>query len=50
MIQDPLQLMAEPSAVKRQILEFEDAVGAGTTETEAPESTRNFLDERVSRR
>ena len=50
MIQDLLQFMAEPSAVTRQIPEFEDAAGAGNTETEAPESTRNFLDETVSRR
>ena len=41
--------MAEPLAVTRQIpeLEEEDA-GAGKTETEALESTRKFLEERVS--
>ena len=50
MIWDPLQFMAEPSAVTRGIPEFEDAAGAGNTEIEALEYTRNFLDERVSRR
>ena len=48
MIQDSLQFMAELSAVTSQIQEFEDAAGAGNTETEAPKSSRNFLDERVS--
>ena len=39
--------MAEPFTVTKRILE--DA-GAGKTETEAPESTRKFLEERVSLR
>ena len=50
MIWDPLQFMAEASAVTMRILEFEDAAGAGNTEMEDPESTRNFFIERVSLR
>ena len=46
MIWDPLQFMVERPAVTRRIPEFEDAAGAGNTEKKAPESTRNFLDER----
>ena len=42
--------MAEPLAVTRQIPELEEDAGAGKMETEAPESTRKFLEERVSLR
>ena len=42
--------MAEPLAVTRRIPELEEDAGAGKTETEAPESTRKFLEERVSLR
>ena len=42
--------MAEPLAVTRWIPELEEDAGAGKRETEAPESTRKFLEERVSLR
>ena len=42
--------MAELLAVTRRIPELEEVAGAGKTETDAPESTRKFLVERVSLR
>ena len=43
----PLHVMAEPLAVTRWILELEEDAGAGKMETDALESTRKFLEERV---
>ena len=40
--------MAEPLVVTRWIPELEEDAGAGKTEADAPESTRKFLEERVS--
>ena len=40
--------MAEPLVVTRQIPELEEDAGAGKTETDALESTRKFLEEKVS--
>ena len=42
--------MGEPLAVTRRIPEQEEDAGARKTETDAPESTRKFLEERVSLR
>ena len=42
--------MAEPLAVTRWIPELEEDAGAGKSETDALESTRKFLEERVSLR
>ena len=39
----------EPSAVTNRTLEPEAEGGAGKTETEEPESSRNLLDERRTR-
>ena len=39
----PLQIIGDPSAVRRQTLLEEDDFGPGNTETEAPELTRNSL-------
>ena len=47
---DPLHVMAEPLALTRRIPELEEDAGAGKTETDGPESTRKFLEERVSLR
>ena len=41
-------VMAEPLVVTRQMSELEEDAGAGKTETDASESTRKFLEERVS--
>ena len=49
-ILDPLYVMAEPLAVTRWIPEMEEVAGAGKTETDAQESTRKFLEERVTLR
>ena len=40
--------MAEPLAKTRHIPELEEDAGAGNLETDAPESTKTFLEERVS--
>ena len=42
--------MTEPLAVTRRIPELEKDAGARKTETDAPESTRKFMEERVSLR
>ena len=42
--------MAEPLTVTKQIPELEEDAGAGNIETDAPESIRKFLEERVSMR
>ena len=42
--------MVEPLAVTKRIPELEEDAGAGNTETDAPESTRKFLEKRVSLR
>ena len=42
--------MAELLAVTRRIPRIEEDAGAGKTETDAPESTRKFLEERVTLR
>ena len=47
-ILDPLHVFAEPLAVTRWIPEVEEDGGAEKMETDAPESTRKFLEERVS--
>ena len=46
-ILEPLHAMAEPLAVTRRIPKLEEDAGAGNTETDAPESIRKFLEERV---
>ena len=48
MILEPEQDSVDPSAVRRFTLEVEVEVGAGKTETEAPESTRKRLEESLS--
>ena len=44
----PLQISGDPSAVRRQTPLEEVDFGPGNTDTEAPESTKNFLSERIS--
>ena len=44
----PLQIIGDPSAVRRRTPSEEVDFGPGNTETEAPESTRNSLSERMS--
>ena len=42
--------MGKPSVLTRQIPELEEDAGAGKTETHAPESSRKFLEKKVSLR
>ena len=44
----PLQTIGVPSAVNRRTPSEEVDLGPGKTETEAPESTKNSLSERIS--
>ena len=44
----PLQIIGDPSAVRRLTPSEEVDFGPGNTETEAPESTKNSLSERIS--
>ena len=44
----PLQIIGDPSAVRRRTPSEDVDFGPGNTETEAPESTRNSLLERIS--
>ena len=44
----PLQIIGDPSAVRRRTPSEEVDFGPGNTETEAPESTKNSLSERIS--
>ena len=44
----PLQIIGDPSAVRRQTPSEEVDFGPGNTETEAPKSTKNSLSERTS--
>ena len=48
MIQDQLHTIEDPLAVKRQTLPLEVDLGPGKTETEALESTKNSLSDRIS--
>ena len=45
-----LQIIGEPSAIRRRTSSEESDFGPENTETEAPESTRNTLSERISLR
>ena len=45
-----LQTIGEPSAVRRQTLSEESDFGPRNTETEAPESTKYSLSDRISLR
>ena len=46
----PLQTIGEPSAVRRRTPSEESDLGPGSTETEAPESTKNSRSDRISLR
>ena len=48
MILEPLHTIEEPSAFRRQTSSSEEALGTGKTDTEAPESTKNSLSDRIS--
>ena len=48
MIQEEEQVREDPSAVTNLTLESEAEGGEGKTDTEAPDSTRNLLEERRS--
>ena len=50
MMPDPLYTIGVPSAVRRQTPLVEVEFGPGNTETEAPESKRNSLSEKISQR
>ena len=50
MMQEPLHTIGVPSAVRRQTPSIEVDVGPGKTETEALESTRNSLLDKISHR
>ena len=50
MIQEPLHTIRDPSAVRRGFQVKEVDLAQGKTETEAPESTKNSLSDKISHR